>query len=73
VVPLETAIKKLRHKRIPKITQLELAKEIGVSEGLISQYEKGVRTPSVGTLVKLAKTFSKLLERPISIDDIIKY
>lgn len=68
---METAIRKLRHKRIPKITQLELAKEIGVSESLICQYEKGVKTPSVENLIGLSKAFTKLLERPISILDIL--
>ena len=70
---LETAIKNLRFKRIPKITQLELAKEIGVSESLISQYESGIKNPSADNLIRLSRAFTKLLERPISILDILPH
>lgn len=59
--------------RLPRITQKELASAIGVSESLISQWEKGKRTPSVKTLKKLAKAFSRLLERQITINDIIPH
>ena len=69
---MENAIKELRHKRIPKITQLELAKEIGVSESMVCQYEAGLKNPSLKTLMKLTKGFSKLLEKSITINDIIR-
>lgn len=68
---MENAIKKLRHERIPKITQLELAKAIGVSESIICQYESGSKNPSLKTLMKLSKAFSKLLEKSITINEII--
>ncbi len=70
---MENDIRRLRHKRIPKITQLELAKEISVSESMICQYENGNKEPNLKTLIKLAKAFSKLLDTDISISDIIPF
>ena len=38
-----------------KVTQAELAKKVGVSQGALAQYESGARTPTISTLVKIAK------------------
>ena len=40
-----------------KITQSELAKELGISQNTYSQYETGARQPSLETLIKLAKFY----------------
>ncbi len=47
-------IKKLRQRS--GMTQLQLAKEMGVSKQLISAYETGRVTPSHDVLIKLSKT-----------------
>lgn len=46
-------IKKARQER--GITQKILAERVGVSQPMINYYEKGIRTPSVSTLVNIAK------------------
>ena len=40
------------------IGQVELAKAIGVSKGIISLWENGLREPSMSSLIQLAKFFS---------------
>jgi transcriptional regulator with XRE-family HTH domain len=48
----------LRHVRErASITVRELARRVGVSPSLISQVERGLATPSVGTLLLIAKEF----------------
>lgn len=37
--------------------QVELAKQIGVSKGLISLWENGLREPKLSNLIALAKFF----------------
>lgn len=49
----------------PRITQRALAKEIGVSPGMITNYLSGDKEPSTTTLAKLAKYFG------VSIDYLI--
>lgn len=46
-------IKKYREKA--KMTQQELGKKIGATQGMISQYESGIRTPNISTALKLSK------------------
>jgi transcriptional regulator with XRE-family HTH domain len=48
-------IKKLRNDR--KMTQQELADEIGVSESTVSLYESDTRKPSFKALSRIAKVF----------------
>ena len=38
-----------------KIGQIELAHEIGVSKGIISMWENGLREPTLSSLISLAK------------------
>ncbi len=39
------------------LTQTQLSKETGLSQACIAKLEKGSRTPSVDTLIALAKFF----------------
>lgn len=49
-------LKKIRE--IKKLTQLQLAVQIGVSQEIINKYEKGIAKPSVKNLEKLADYFN---------------
>lgn len=40
------------------LTQLELAKEVGVSDASINKYEKGIMIPKIDKLEKMADLFS---------------
>ena len=51
----QNVLKELREKE--KITQSELAKELGISQNTYSQYETGARQPSLEMLVKLAEFY----------------
>lgn len=59
-----------QYRKEKGITQRELAKELGVSQPTITQYESGARKPDIVTLKKLAAilgcTTDQLLE-PIEI------
>ncbi len=56
-------LKILRQER--KIGQVELAKIIGVSKGIISLWENGLREPNLYSLIMLAKFFN------VSIDELV--
>ena len=47
------------------MTQEQLAKEIGVTQGAVAQWEKGLTHPSFEILPKLAKTLKITLEELI--------
>lgn len=48
----------LKSLRIEKgIGQVELARELGVSKGIISLWENGLREPNMSSLVVIAKYF----------------
>ena len=47
------------------LTQEELSKQLGGSKNLVSNYENGVSTPDIYTLVKLADIFD------ITIDELV--
>lgn len=70
---MKTRIKELRLSKYPRITQQELANELGLSKSVICQYENGSKNPSSDVLIKLTKAFTKLLERQITINDIIPH
>ena len=56
----------LKELRVEKgLGQVELAKEIGVSKGVISLWENGLREPNMYSLILLAKFFK------ISIDELV--
>ena len=50
-----------------KLGQVELAKIIGVSKGIISLWENGLREPNLYSLIALAKFFD------ISIDELVGF
>ena len=48
----------LKTLRIEKgVGQVELAKELGVSKGIISLWENGLREPNMSSLIVIAKYF----------------
>ena len=56
----------LKELRLEKgLGQVELAKEIGVSKGVISLWENGLREPNMYSLILLAKYFK------ITIDELV--
>ncbi len=56
-------LKELRTER--NLRQVELAKEIGVSKGVISLWENGLREPTMYSLILLAEFFN------VSIDELV--
>ncbi len=56
-------LKELRTER--NLGQVELAKEIGVSKGVISLWENGLREPTMYSLILLAEFFN------VSIDELV--
>lgn len=56
-------LKELRLEK--KLGQVELAKAIGVSKGVISLWENGLREPTMCSLIALAEFFE------ISIDELV--
>lgn len=51
--------KKIKKYRIrAKMTQTDLAKELGMSKSIISAYEKGTRNPSFDVLSDMANIFN---------------
>ena len=58
----------LRELRLEKkLGQVELAKAIGVSKGIISLWENGLREPGMYYLIVLAKFFN------VSVDELIGF
>lgn len=53
-------LKELRIEK--KLGQIQLAKEIGVSKGIISLWENGLREPTLSSLIALAKFFEVSLD-----------
>ncbi len=56
-------LKELRTER--NLGQVELAKAIGVSKGVISLWENGLREPTMYSLISLAEFFN------VSIDELV--
>jgi len=48
-----------------RLGQIELAKQLGVSKGVISLWENGLREPSMSSLILISRFFK------VSIDDLI--
>lgn len=54
---------RLREFRAKKgLTQMQLACEIGCEQGLVSQYERGVYTPSLHNALRLARALGTTVE-----------
>ena len=49
-------------RKANNITQEELSKQLGGSKNLVSNYENGISTPDIYTLVKLADIFDITLD-----------
>ena len=54
---------RLRAERNKKgVTAAEVARSLGLTQGAISQFENGIRSPSTGALVALAKYYNVSLD-----------
>lgn len=60
---------KLKRKSIG-ISQYELAEKIGVRQQWIAQIEQGIRTPSLKTIIEMAKVFNCSLDELVGMDKI---
>ncbi len=60
----------LKELRLEKgLGQVELAKEIGVSKGVISLWENGLREPNMYSLILLAKFFKITIDELVGINE----
>lgn len=59
-------LKELRIER--KLGQVELAKSIGVSKGVISLWENGLREPNMYSLILLAKYFGVTIDELVGLN-----
>lgn len=50
------------YRKLLNITQEELSYKLGVSKNLVSNYENGISTPDILTLIKLADIFDITLD-----------
>ena len=60
-------LKELRQER--GIGQIELAKKLEVSKGIISLWENGLREPNMYYLIKLAKFFCVTIDYLVGLED----
>lgn len=60
----------LKSLRLEKgIGQVELAKQIGVSKGIISFWENGLREPSMSSLIALAQFFDVTIDYLVGLEE----
>ncbi len=59
-------LKELRQEK--GIGQVELAREIGVSKGVISLWENGLREPGMNSLILLARYFSVSIDYLVGLE-----
>lgn len=60
----ETLGENIRRERVIRnMTQAELAREIGTSQMMVSNFEKGKYSPSVWRCYRIAKVFDTTVER----------
>lgn len=50
------------YRKLLNLTQEELSNKLGGSKNLVSNYENGISTPDIYTLVKLADVFDITLD-----------
>ena len=55
MVEFGTRLRELRKER--KMTQGQVASQLGVTASMVSAYENGIRQPSFGVLVQLAQIY----------------
>ena len=60
-------LKELREER--GLGQVELAERIGVSKGIISLWENGLREPKMTALISLAKFFGVMVDYLVGMQD----
>ena len=60
-------LKELRQEK--GIGQIELAKSIEVSKGIISLWENGQREPNMYSLIKLAKFFNVTIDYLVGLEN----
>ena len=61
---------KLKELRIEKgVGQVELAKAINVSKGIISLWENGLREPKLSNLIELANFFEVSLDYLVGLEN----
>lgn len=59
-----------KYLRIEKeIGQEKLAKELGVSKGVISMWENGKREPTMSSLITIAKYFNVSIDYLVGLED----
>lgn len=62
--------KNLKNLRKEKgVGQTLLAQELGVSKGIISLWENGLREPTLSSLIEIAKYFKVSLDYLVGIDE----
>ena len=59
-------LKQLRE--LTKVGQVQLAKELGVSKGIISMWENGLREPTMSSLISLAKYFGVSIDYLVGLE-----
>ena len=60
-------LKQLRE--LAKVGQVQLAKELGVSKGIISMWENGLREPTMSSLISLAKYFGVSIDYLVGLEN----
>lgn len=60
-------LKELRESR--HLSQNEAAKRLGVTRSTISAYERNIKTPSAGILVKMARLYNSSLDYMMGFED----
>ena len=50
------------------IGQIQLAKELGVSKGIISMWENGLREPTMSSLILLSKYFNVSIDYLVGLE-----
>ena len=60
-------LKMLRQEK--GLGQVELTKELGISKGIISLWENGLREPGMSSLIILAKFFDVSIDFLVGIDE----
>ena len=60
-------LKMLRQEK--GIGQVKLAKKLGVSKGIISLWENGLREPNMSSLIQLSKFFNVSIDYLVGLSD----
>ena len=59
----------LKYLRIEKkVGQIQLAQDLGVSKGIISMWENGLREPTMSSLILLAKYFGVSIDYLVGLE-----